>query len=100
MIWVGWVWYYAIHICVPNSLCRNISALSKLRENAVISAVLYTNLNGIVPYPTNPAIPGSRTTAEKDDLSAAYPGERYTPFHKSLGEPSQKNIIVYYTPGR
>ena len=38
--------YYANHICVPNSWY--ISLQSKLRESAKISAIWYTNLNGLV----------------------------------------------------
>ena len=38
--------YYANHICVPNSWY--ISLLSKLRESEEISAIWYTNLNGLV----------------------------------------------------
>ena len=37
--------YYANHVCVRTA---NISALSKLRLSAELSAVRYTNLNGVV----------------------------------------------------
>ena len=41
------VYYYAIHICVPNSGSL-ASALYKLRDSPEISAARYTNMNGKV----------------------------------------------------